>query len=1129
MRRISLALALLGAVAAAGCGGAGSSSPASAGGNKGVEQASFKLVVRGEGSFTQGASTFILPKGGVVTAAAAGIDCGTSWDATNLVTVLHTSCEATLPYSTANVAVTATPTSARGYAVWGWAGACTGTGACSFPMTDTRTLAIRFAANTASLGAHGPFTDPAIHVPEYNKWANNVPGAYTCYSASCHGANGQGVGLAPSCSMCHGAPPPASPLPSGTGLVATVTGITLTSPITVSFTLKDNAGNGVDISTAATTNLPISNCGHGSSLPSQGCSNTTIGFALGYFSVGANSYNTSGIVSPYTIYPAGTSPTMLSPTKMGDNTTKGVLTQVSTGTYTYKFPTSVALDASKLANTHTLFLYATRQEDMSGGACTGAGPFTACPAAADNHKTFTAVNVIWNFDATTGLASANKREIVNPAGCNACHDGFKPTGAVSSAFHSGNKIDGRICNVCHNPARTSSPWANSAQAFHRIHAYAEEGMPAYACVDVHKPSWDPLAAVSVNGSIYAGGGNPAVIPTGINDVSTCNAATYAAIDPSIVPTVKAIAFDSTGLDLTYPQDIRNCDQCHAGAAQGAQYNTNASPTACNSCHANNLQYWYTSQAGIDGEMAFGAPAFVPGAVNGDEAGNIVKAHPKLAVSPPDPQGCLLQNGAQPAGCNGNTNAAYLANAGQVPVGADTWAYDVSSVGLDGSGHLQMTFRLLKNGTAVPLDFCTKAAGSAAQTDPLVLFNNTYGGPSVYFAWAVPQDGIAQPADFNGSASAYLPAVCAEGHTGLKGKNAATITGPDSNQYYTVTLTYTANLTTAISMLTGGLGYTYAPASTPPLTQTNVGSFPVTMYNVTSGTVYGTACSGTAACATKTGGLVVPIKNVWKVGTGYTGRRVIVDNARCDACHARLGARPTFHAGQRNDAPTCSFCHKPNQGSGGWSANASTFAHGIHAADMRNVKFAWEGGCNIGSTFRAIGTPPGQYWYYGDCIDNSVTSYDATKIVAPRFYYPEVTYPGSLACSECHTDGFFAQTVAAESNLLWTTYAQGTSAYGVAANTAYPYINPATVYGAGFAFDPAFPNSTVQATGTTLVGSPITAACVACHDNPSTVTHMQSSGGHFYEARSTALVNMASETCLNCHGSGQLYDVTTVHP
>jgi OmcA/MtrC family decaheme c-type cytochrome len=1140
MRRITLALALVGAVAA-GCSGGAGSTASSNNQKRGVTGSTFTLTVRGE--FLDPVSGKIVPAGGVVTSVPAGIDCGMP-----AAGAAHTACSFDFTYDAVNpVAINAANDTVGG--VQAFAGACSGQAACSILMTSDQLLLVRFAANTAALGGHPNFSDPAIHIPEYNKWAANDPTAYHC--TDCHGAQGQGAGLAPSCGQCHAVPqlPPAPLLPPSTqktGLVATVNSITLTSPITVSFSLKDGAGNAVDISNAATANLPISNCGHGSSTPSVGCSNTTIGFALGYFSVGANSYNASGIVSPYTIYTVSSgSPTMLSPTKMGDNTTKGVLTQVSTGNYTYAFPTTVVLDATKLANTHTFFMYATRQEDVSGGACTGPGPFTACPSQADNNKKYTAVNVIWNFDATSGAAVTAKREIVNPAGCNKCHDGFRPTGLVSAAFHSGNKVDGRICNVCHNPARTSNQWANSAQYIHRIHQYAEAmtSMP-YVCVDEQTAAtgtqptpgqWTPL---SFTGGVagYAGGGTAAVIPASATDTSICNATNFPA---PYLPVVVATAFDNTGLDLTYPQDIRNCDQCHGGAAQGAQWNTNASPVACDSCHANNFGYWYGTQAAVDSEMNTGG-SFIPGFVAGSNAANIQMAHPRLAVSSPDPQGCLLQNGAQPAGCNGNTNASYLANAGQVPVNADTWTYDITNVQLDTNGHPQVTFALKKNGVATAFDFCN-AITAASQTDKTVLFNGTFGGPSIYAAYSVAEDGITTPADFNSTVSGYLPAICNEGKTSFGGSSAATIVKAATTGYYTVTFTYTTNLISkGISMLTGGVGYTYNPSSTPPLTQTSVmGPFgvqyKVTTYNVTSGTIYGVACTGAAPCATKTGGLIVPIKNVTMVAPGYTGRRVVVANAACDNCHARLGAKPTFHAGQRNDAPTCNFCHHGNQGSGGWSADASTFVHAIHGTNKRTVDFTWEGSCNIGATWTVKGTPsapnpPTTYYLNGDCIDN-VTH----LVVAPRFYYPEVTYPGALSCSECHTSGFFAQTQAAGTNLLWSTTAYGTTAYGNNPNTS-PYVNPTTVYGAGFSFS-ATTGVTAAAAGTTLVNSPIASACFSCHDDPTTVnpligsdavSHMKAMGGHLYEARSTAMANLGSEGCMGCHGPGQVYDIAKVH-
>jgi hypothetical protein len=198
MRRISLALALLGAVAAAGCGGAGGKSPAPSSGNKGIEQAQMKLVVRGEGAFFDpvAGTTIILPKGGVITSSPAGINCGANG------ATLNKACEFSFAFGTV-VTLTATPNTA-GW-VFGWAGACTGTGACSFTMDDTQFVGVRFAASSGSLGAHGPFTAPEIHAAEYLKLQQGQAGAYDC--AACHGGAAlTGAGLAPSCSSCHNWP-----------------------------------------------------------------------------------------------------------------------------------------------------------------------------------------------------------------------------------------------------------------------------------------------------------------------------------------------------------------------------------------------------------------------------------------------------------------------------------------------------------------------------------------------------------------------------------------------------------------------------------------------------------------------------------------------------------------------------------------------------------------------------------------------------------------------------------------------------------------------------------------------------------------------------------------------------------
>ncbi len=65
--------------------------------------------------------------------------------------------------------------------------------------------------------------------------------------------------------------------------------------------------------------------------------------------------------------------------------------------------------------------------------------------------------------------------------------------------------------------------------------------------------------------------------------------------------------------------------------------------------------------------------------------------------------------------------------------------------------------------------------------------------------------------------------------------------------------------------------------------------------------------------------------------------------------------------------------------------------------------------------------------------------------------------------------------------------------------------------------------------TTLVKSPITAACSACHDGPNDIDHFQAMGGSFYAPRGTVLgAGATTEQCLLCHGPGRIADIAVVH-
>lgn len=731
-----------------------------------------------------------------------------------------------------------------------------------------------------------------------------------------------------------------------------------------------------------------------------------------------------------------------------------------------------------------------------------AGPINpATNAAMGQFLNTNGTALVYDFVPATGEmvkdANGNQafaRDIVTIAACNQCHYKLE-YGSNNTSGHFGSRPDTRICVMCHtNQLGNQDPVTkaynvgssgNFTSFIHQIHMGEE--LPAAATA----------AGINVN-------------------------------------------------EFKYPQDVRNCTFCHKGADVD-KWMSKPTINACGSCH-NNIDF----AAGTGHTVQANNSACV--LCHNSAAVSVVH----LPVVKPDPASSIAvyagapYNGVfsaysaayqangrvAPGSPNSNTNAAYTAAASlsRLPAGAKSISYVINKVYRNSSKRPVMEFKF---------QVATADASGVLGTPVDVVFNDPavktemidgfVGSPSVYFAFAVPQDGITKPVDYNASVSGYLKRIwngttadvvsgdTAAKLTAAKAAAAATLSGPVSG-YYTVTLTGVTIPDSAV-MLTGGLGYTYGLGNAMTKVGLTTGStyrpFATTTQPLTQTDVAGYTYTPVAGTPIGIGGLSVPAENKWKVATKdadttsdmATGRRVITDNAKCNACHGRLGVKPTFHGGQRNDAPTCTFCHNVNRTNSGWAVNIKEDVHAIHAAAKRVNKFSWEA------------TAGAKYWTVG--------------------------YPGVLKnCEACHVAGFYdfsnsvytANSGSIFDSMLFTTNANGTKAAINGSTTASlvvvkgsetipatgtavisPYIDATTVYGDPFAYNAATGVTTVAA-ATSLVSSPISSACYSCHDTALAKQHMVQNGGSIYAVRSAATL-ATKETCLVCHGSLSTTNIT----
>jgi OmcA/MtrC family decaheme c-type cytochrome len=459
-------------------------------------------------------------------------------------------------------------------------------------------------------------------------------------------------------------------------------------------------------------------------------------------------------------------------------------------------------------------------------------------------------------------------------------------------------------------------------------------------------------------------------------------------------------------EITYPawQDIRNCTKCHKGAADSGNWRTVPSITACGSCHTDvNFATGVGHLGGIQNNTTCGL-------CHNPDVLDIGVSHRTENVTPNNPD---------------------------VPSGLANFKYSIDNVTVDNNVAV-VTFRITKDGAPLSLS-----------PYPPTGFT---GGPSFLLAWALPQDGVSAPADYNNYNSPAAP---------------SSSTGNGAGDAPSVTLASVAGSATLVDNATK----TYRVSLTAAPFPADAKMRAVALQSYFSQTV------GTTSVGRHT-------PSVHKKVTGDAERRTVVKSGYtnddpvngppigCLECHETIEG----HGGSRvNNVQVCVFCHNPNKSSSGRTVNPATAAAETVAV-LGPDPLTWpEATNNFKNMIHGIHAATDRPYEFVRNRNNGI-----------YYNWSEVTYPGDLKyCEKCH---------------IGDTYRPEELPAGVLYNvTRTTTGNPSETRADIIAARASVPNST------DLVDSPIAGACYYCHDSELAKSHFQQNGGTIGSTRPDEII------------------------
>lgn len=847
-----------------------------------------------------------------------------------------------------------------------------------------------------------------------------------------------------------------------------VTKVTIASPPVVEFTVSDSLGNpvvGLEKLTSKSATATVAQY-------------PNVSFALAKL-VPATSAKPSSWVS-YIVTTVATTTTAAAPTRPStDNTGSLAAIADKPGSYRYTFYRDVTTIKTQVdgmtvsgANTKAQLGDLTWAPNLHhrltiqiSGAAPGTGSNTATGAQTTPAMNMAnPINVTYDFIPATGrelAASELTREDVNIDSCNTCHGKL--------AFHGGSaRVETRYCVVCHTEQRGYG-FANVASTAGKFPALTET-KSVNAATGITSYSYTPETRIA-DGEVL---GNFTTMIHKIHQGHTLAKDNYH---------YAGLAMNNKGFSKL-GDGQRMCTTCHDSKIAPTAENHVKLPTrtSCGACH-DGIK-WDT---GTGSTLADKAAATAVGSV--------------MATS--GHRGGPAADDANCASCHTPTFIRIshqmeniTKNNPTITDGLASFTYEIRSATVNAANDVTIEFGIKQRIAPSTTDtLVTLVAPAASVSNSLAGFT---GGPSFLLPYAMTQDGITTPVDYNNLGRPQAQPRSVSIASLLSTNNAANgsvVPSTASPGYYIATIrgsgqwSYPVGAKLRAVALQGYYSQITAPASA-------------------------TAPNGRHAIS------------VVRAVSGDTVRRTVVDSQKCANCHEWFEA----HGGNRVFEPqVCATCHVPGlatSGRGISDAFLSTFNFNIaqtkiltdwgfnKALPNAALKFPATSN-NLKDMIHGIHAGRERVTPFQDARDS--TSRGSIDLVDLR----RMDFPGRLNdCETCHV-------TAASSDQKTYNYVPG----GALLST---YESIDATYAAAIATSSATPliakNSLNVPSATDIVTTPFAAACVSCHDRPAAKAHITLNGGVVNGTRAGARPTGVEdvESCAVCHGPGRDFDAAKIH-